>query len=136
MTETEIQLLHAFDSRKLTQVLLLEKFPTDLRHDRVYIASVVQRVIASGDAPLLDLAILLIWPSGDPATFTDLLNELLVDPNHHGHQAITKTLQDIKSPSTIPFVEKPLATHFDYPNYTCSDSDVIAGWFHRRYRRF
>lgn len=129
MKELEIQLLQAFNSGKLTRDLLLEKFPADLRHDRVYIDSIVREAIAEGDAPLLDLAILLIWLSGDLAAFTDLLNELLVDPNHHRHQAIAKTLQDIKSPSTIPFVEKALATHFDYLNYTCSDSDVITKWF-------
>ncbi|MCW3465963.1 HEAT repeat domain-containing protein [Chitinophaga nivalis] len=58
-----------------------------------------------------------------------LLNELLITPGHYQHQAIAKLLQDIKSPTTIPFVKQALESHFDYLEYTCSDDNVIAKWF-------
>lgn len=59
----------------------------------------------------------------------DLLNELLVSPKHYLHQMIAMTLQQIKSPSTIPFVKMALDSNFDYLEYTCSDHEVIAKWF-------
>lgn len=59
----------------------------------------------------------------------DLLNELLVNTEHHQHQMIAKTLQHVKSPSTIPFVKRALDSNFDYLEYTCSDHDAIAKWF-------
>ncbi|HWK06230.1 MAG TPA: hypothetical protein VNS58_21465 [Puia sp.] len=129
MTELEIQLLRAYDAGKITRDILLEKFPTDLQSDLHYVAAAVRAAIQTTDAETIDRTILLIWLSGNPGAFTDLLNDLLIDPHHHRHQAIAKTLQDIKSPSTIPFVEKALATNFDYLFYTCSDSDAIAKWF-------
>ena len=64
----------------------------------------------------------------DDSTIT-LLNELLVTPGHEEHQQIAKLLQNIKSPSTIPFVRKALESNFDYLEYTCSDSNAIAKWF-------
>ena len=59
----------------------------------------------------------------------ELLNELLVAKGHRQHQLIAKILQDVKSPSTIPFVRRALESNFDYLEYTCSDSDAIAKWF-------
>ena len=64
----------------------------------------------------------------DDSTIT-LLNELLVSPGHEEHQQVAKLLQNIKSPSTIPFVRKALESNFDYLEYTCSDSNAIAKWF-------
>jgi HEAT repeat protein len=58
-----------------------------------------------------------------------LLNELLITPGHTQHQLIAKILQDVKSPSTVPFVRKALESNFDYLEYTCSDSEAIAKWF-------
>ncbi|MBS0030576.1 HEAT repeat domain-containing protein [Chitinophaga sp. 22321] len=59
----------------------------------------------------------------------DLLNELLVSKEHYLHQMIAKTLQHIKSPTTIPFVKTALDSNFDYLEYTCSDHEAIAKWF-------
>jgi hypothetical protein len=68
--------------------------------------------------------------SGDISKYVDILNELLINPNHRSHQEIAKTLQDYApSPSTVPFVRKVLESNFDYLEYTCSDSDAIAKWF-------
>jgi hypothetical protein len=86
--------------------------------------------IESGDPKKIDACIYSMLASHNKTAFTDLLNELLINPNHTEHQHIAKYLQDyVKSPSTIPFVEKALATHFDYLEYTCSESGVIAKWF-------
>lgn len=43
-----------------------------------------------------------------------VLNELLITPGHQRHQEIAKLLQDLKSPSTVPFVRKALESNFDY----------------------
>lgn len=59
----------------------------------------------------------------------DLLNELLVNTDHNQHQMVARTLQRIKSPSTIPFIKRALDSNFDYLEYTCSDHEVIAKWF-------
>lgn len=59
----------------------------------------------------------------------DVLNELLVISGHYLHQQIAKTLQDVKSPSTIPFVKRALDSGFGYLEYTCSEPQVIAKWF-------
>jgi hypothetical protein len=59
----------------------------------------------------------------------ELLNELLITKGHKRHQLIAKILQDVKSPSTIPFARRALESNFDYLEYTCSDSDAIAKWF-------
>ncbi len=67
--------------------------------------------------------------SGENTKNIDILNELLLVPFHHHHQAITKLLQDIKNPSSIPFIKKVLESNFDYLEYTCSESDAIAKWF-------
>jgi site-specific recombinase len=67
--------------------------------------------------------------SDDLPDNTDVLNELLLNPNHRSHQRIVKRLQGIADPSTVPFVRKALESNFDYLAYTCSDDAVIAKWF-------
>jgi hypothetical protein len=81
---------------------------------------------------IMDEIIFALLASPDIADFTDVLNvfnDLLISPSHHCHQVIAKALQDIASPSTIPFVRKALESNFDYLAYTCSDDEVIAKWF-------
>jgi hypothetical protein len=56
----------------------------------------------------------------------DFLNELLLNPQHRSHQVVARILQQIKSPSSLPFVRQALDTHFDYLAYTCSEPRVIA----------
>jgi hypothetical protein len=76
-----------------------------------------------------DKAIWALLSRPETENFTDILNELLISPRHRCHQAVAKTLQDIASPSTIPFVRKALDCKFDYLAYTCSEDVVIAKWF-------
>jgi HEAT repeat protein len=59
----------------------------------------------------------------------NFLNELLLNPEHYGHQVVAKLLQGVKSPSSIPYVRQVLASGFDFLAYTCSEDGVIAKWF-------
>lgn len=130
MTDKQKQQLSQYHAGKINIDALLSVFPVDLRQDENYIINEVRNAIQNADPDEIDQSIHLMWLSENLSAFTDLLNELLVNKNHTQHQYIAKALQDdIKSPSSIPFIEKALATHFDYLAYTCSDSGVIAKWF-------
>lgn len=67
--------------------------------------------------------------SSNYTKFIDILNRLLVNPNHRSYQYIAKFLQDIKSPSTIEYVRIALDSNFNYLEYTCSKPEVTAKWF-------
>lgn len=59
----------------------------------------------------------------------DTLNRLLVMPGHEHHQAVTWEIQQLGSPSSIPYIRQILDSKFETLQYTCSDQDVIAKWF-------
>lgn len=65
----------------------------------------------------------------DPEVKADLLNSLLLMPGHQLHQAITREIQLLRSPSSIPYIRHMLAGGFKLLEYTCSESGVIAKWF-------
>jgi hypothetical protein len=130
MTDKQKQTLSEYYAGKISIDILVDIFPADPRRDESYIATEVRSAIQTNDPHEIDQSIHLMWLSDSVIAFTDLLNELLINPNHTQHQYIAKALQDdVKSPSSIPFIEKALATHFDYLAYTCSESGVIAKWF-------
>lgn len=85
--------------------------------------------IASQDARRLDLAIEPLLEAENPQDYLDILNQLLLIPYHTRHQEVAWSLQQIGSPDTVPFVRQVLESHFDYLEYTCSESGVIAKWF-------
>lgn len=89
----------------------------------------VRNAIQDNNSDQIEVSISNLLASETISNYTELLNELLIDPNHYNHQEIAKTLQEIKSPTTIPFVKKALESNFNYLDYTCSDSDAIAKWF-------
>jgi hypothetical protein len=93
----------------------------------------IRSAITKKDPSEIDFGVQLLFDSVynavDATRYTDILNKLLVTPHHQRHQEIARTLQDIKAPSSIPFVENALASHFDYLSYTCSESGAIAKWF-------
>ena len=80
------------------------------------IIKTIRSTIAEKNPIDLNEAIEWIWDAayntGDVSPFIDILNQLLVTPNHHQHQGIAKTLQDLKNPSSIPFAEKALASGY------------------------
>ena len=130
MTEADKQLLIDLDYRKVTFEDFLNQFSVDLKSDNDYIRTEMEAAIQSADTDRIQMTIPLIWFSADISNFIDLLNDLLINPNHRSHQVIAKNLQDLApSPTTVPYVRKVLETNFDYLKYTYSDSDAIAKWF-------
>jgi hypothetical protein len=130
MTEQDKQLLAELDYGIITTDTFLKNFSVDIRNDTDFVRTEMQNAIATSDTDEIQMTLNLIWLSGDISKYVDILNELLINPNHRSHQEIAKTLQDYApSPSTVPFVRKVLESNFDYLEYTCSDSDAIAKWF-------
>src|ERR1700744_3037570 len=92
---------------RISKDALTRMFPVDLRQNYTYIRTEVRNAIQTADCDEINRSIHLMWLSDNITAFTDLLNELLVNPNHTQHQYITKALQDgIKSPTSIAFIEK------------------------------
>ncbi len=130
MTEADEQLLIELYCGRVDRNIFLKNFSVDITRDIEYVRAEIEAAIKTADSEKIQMIIPLIEFSSDVSQFVDLLNELLINPNHRSHQRIAKTLQDnAPSPTTIPFVKKALETNFDYLNYTCSDSDAIAKWF-------
>jgi len=130
MTHQQQQQLWEYFAGRLDIDTLVGVLPADPRRADAYIVSELRNAIQSADRDEINASIHLMWISESVIPFADIMNELLINPNHTQHQYIAKALQDdVKSPSSIPFVEKALATHFDYLAYTCSESGVIAKWF-------
>lgn len=114
----------------ITKEVFLENFSIDLKTNPDFVRREVVAAIETANSEEIEVTILLIWVSDDISTYVDLLNELLINPNHRRHQLIAKTLQDhAPHPSTVPFVRKALESDFDYLQYTCSEPRVIAKWF-------
>jgi HEAT repeat protein len=129
MTTKERQLLIDLETREITPADFLQRFPVDVRTNADYVINEIQKAIETKDADEMELVMQLIWFSDDYSKYTNLLNRLLLIPQHRSHQNITKTLQDIKSPTSVPYIRKALESNFDYLEYTFSESDAIAKWF-------
>jgi len=129
MTEKDKQLLIDLTYGKITYDQLLKKFSIDIKSDSEFVRKEMNVAIDSNDPDEIEMTLPLIWLSGDIYKYTDILNELLINPNHRKHQEIARGLQDYPSPTTVPFVRKALETNFDYLEYTCSESNAIATWF-------
>jgi hypothetical protein len=129
MTDRERELLFECNMGRLSDEEFLRLFPKDLSNSKSYIIDVIRNAINKEDIEQLDATISLIWFSRKQEDFVDILNELLLNPNHRRHQEITKSIQDIRSASSVPFIRKVLESNFEYLQYTCSESDAIAKWF-------
>lgn len=130
MTDQDKQLLAELDYGIITDDTFLKNFSVDIKHDTDYVSVEMKNAIATFDPDEIQMTLNLIWLSGNISKYVDILNELLINPNHRNHQEIAKTLQDLApSPTTVPFVRKALESNFDYLEYTCSDSDAITKWF-------
>jgi hypothetical protein len=129
MTRLEKRLLTQWQNAEITTESFKEQFPIDLQTNLDFIIFEIKKALKLNDKEALDHLVQLIYFCENKAPFTDILNELLVHPNHRSHQVATKLIQEIKSPSSIPFIKKVLETGFDYLDYTCSEPEVIAKWF-------
>ena len=65
----------------------------------------------------------------DPEVRADAHNRLLLMPGHKHHQAVTMAIQQLRSPSSVPYIRQVLAEGFQMFEYTCSEIGVIAKWF-------
>jgi hypothetical protein len=130
MIEEDKQLLIELDYGRVSYESFLKQFSVDLKSDNEFIRKEIQSAIESTNEDRIQMTIPLIWLSADISNFVDLLNLLLINPNHRRHQEIAKNLQDsASSPTTVPFIREALETNFNYLEYTCSDSGAIAKWF-------
>lgn len=130
MTDADKQLLIDLDYGRVNSFEFLNQFSVDLKSDINFIKTEMEAAIQSADPGRIEMTIPLIWFSANIPNFIDVLNRLLINPNHRSHQVIAKNLQDVApSPTTVPFVRKALETNFDYLEYTCSESGAIAKWF-------
>ena len=130
MIEKDKQLLAEFYYGIITKSVFLKNFSVDIKNNPDFVKREVKMAIEASEPEEIQMSLSLIWLSEEPSKYIDLLNELLINPNHRSHQQIAKTLQDVSpSPTTIPFVRKALESNFDYLEYTCSEAGVIAKWF-------
>jgi hypothetical protein len=65
----------------------------------------------------------------EPRIKADVLNHLLVMPGHQLHQEVTRAIQLLRSPSSIPYIRTMLESGFETLKYTCSEDGAIAKWF-------
>jgi hypothetical protein len=129
MKALEKQLLKKWQDAEITTEEFNAQFPIDIKNNSQYVIDAINKAIKSKKADELETVIHLIWLTDNKKPFIDILNTLLINPNHRSHQVITKTIQSLKNPSSIKYIEHVLATKFDYLAYTCSESNVIAKWF-------
>ncbi|TDR42997.1 hypothetical protein DFR29_1071 [Tahibacter aquaticus] len=59
----------------------------------------------------------------------DVLNQLLLMTGHELHQKVAWEIQQLGSPSSVPFIRQVLERGFEPFDYTFSESGVIAKWF-------
>ena len=85
--------------------------------------------IASGDWQATYSLLGLAREIEQPEEKADVLNSLLVMPGHELHQEVTREIQKLRSPSSIPFIRHMLTEGFPMLDYTCSEPGVIAKWF-------
>ena len=89
----------------------------------------IKAALQSKNKAQIDKAVYALEPLFLNEELILILNELLIHPNHHSHQRVTRLLQKAKSTTTVPYIRKVLETNFDYLEYTYSESGVIAKWF-------
>jgi hypothetical protein len=64
-----------------------------------------------------------------PDIKADILNNLLLIPDHSFHQEVAREIQLLGHPSSTAYIEKILSDGFGIFEYTCSEDGVIAKWF-------
>lgn len=107
---------------------LVNLLPKPLLNEDLEIKKLADWIILSQDVAGVEFLLTLHYLIGKDSIFTGIFNQLTLEEFHFSHQPIVFCLQKIKSPSSIPFLEKMLESQFDYLEYTGSDSDVITKW--------
>ncbi|MDH6308263.1 hypothetical protein M2451_001112 [Dysgonomonas sp. PFB1-18] len=83
----------------------------NLLADKDYIISELESRFSGLSNPIavpqdIQLAINEIKQVNNCNDFTDILNKLLLNPNHRSHQYVARLLQGIASPASVPYVTK------------------------------
>jgi len=112
MTEKQIELIRKYYSGKLVKENLFKEFGNEILEIK-FVKEEIRKSFLSKNSDNTNRAISLIWFQEDYEPFIDELNMLLLDPYHTSHQVITKTIQDLKNPTSIPFIRKALKTRCD-----------------------
>jgi len=128
MTEKQTKKLSEYYLGKVESGELAKELGDKVK-DVNFIKQEIATAIDTKSKDIIERAIDLMWYCQDYEKLLGELNTLLLEPNHRSHQWVTKKIQDIGHPSSIPFIRKALETNFEYLEYTCSDTDVIAKWF-------
>lgn len=129
MTALEKRLLAQWQNGNITTEAFKAQFPIDVNRNAPYLIDAINEAMKSAKNKTLNSLINLIYLCDDKTPFVDVLNELMLNPNHKSHQFVVKTLQHLKQPSSVKFIERALETDFKYLDYTASEPEVIAKWF-------
>ena len=129
MTKKEKELIDKLDIQEISFDLLLQQYPKGILDNENHIRDEVKNAIATKNRLEIEYAISLVFLSRMNEKLIDIYNELVLVKEHRNHQELVWKIQQLKDPSSVPFLQKALATGFDYLKYTCSDSDAIAKWF-------
>lgn len=89
----------------------------------------VRKAIEKENLKELDIAVSELLESENISNHIDLLNELLLINFHRQHQYIARAIQDLRTPSSVPYIKKVLDSEFKEIPYTGSDSYGMAKWF-------
>ena len=89
----------------------------------------IRKAIKDGSLEELNDAVSELLQLENLSNHINLLNDLLLVPFHYQHQYIARSLQDLKTPSSVPFIGKVLESEFKDIPYNGSDSYSMAKWF-------
>jgi len=101
---------------------------------KTFILSNVKEELKSTSSSKRETTNKIIWLAialPDSDLKLEILHELLLMPGHFGHQVVTRELQDIGSPSSIPYLDQVLEGGFEYlkQSYSGESDESIAKWF-------
>ena len=71
----------------------------------------------------------MLYNMEDGRSKADILNNLLVMPDHHHHQELMRKIQDLGHPSSVPYIGTMLESQYKTLRYSGSEDDVITKWF-------
>lgn len=89
----------------------------------------IRKAIEQNDSERLNITVSELLQSENISNHINLLNELLLINFHRQHQYIAKAIQDLRTPSSVPYIKKVLDSEFEEIPYTGSDSYSMAKWF-------
>lgn len=89
----------------------------------------MEAAIANGDWQSTYQLMAFARSMSDPDERVEVFNSLLVMSGHELHQEVTREIQRLRSPSSVPYIRQMLEDGFRMLEYTCSEPGVIAKWF-------